>query len=63
MPGLWLLVIQYALAQPLFIYNMCYITGNTFKKADWVAYVASMVTIIIGMTLVSVAGGFVANYD
>ena len=63
MPGLWLMFTIYALAEPLFVYNLCYITGNTFKKGSWVAYVASMVTIIIAITLVSIAGGMVSNYD
>ena len=58
LPGISYLYILYAFAQPFFLYMICYLVGNVLKKFYWLVYVLSMLTVILGATLASVANGF-----
>ena len=58
LPGVWFLFIQYALAQPLFLYAVSYYIGAVLKSQKlWVITLVSFLTNIIAATLASLAGG------
>ena len=64
LPGVWFLFIQYAIAQPLFLYTLCYYLGAVLKSDKlWIVTLVSFLTAILAATLASVAGGLVMNKD
>ena len=64
LPGVWFLFIQYAIAQPLFLYTLSYYLGAVFKSDKlWVVTLVSFLTNIIAATLASLAGGLSMNKE